>query len=1011
MSKPGMLSAMSIRGKLALLGAGSLVVASLLVFLLVGYQQQNLLRSEWVDSLSAQSRIIATNSQAALAFQDKREAGRLLASLESNASIQQARILLPNGGVFAEFRRDSRAGIAVTQLSGLLPGYRFSDSHLVVWQPLIEGGRVQATLELVASLDRFDEAFRRSLANTGWVLFGVLLISLFISHAVAKWFSIPLENLSRLMARVKEDYSLDERAEITSEDEIGKLGQGFNAMLDSLQARDLELADYREQLEDKVWRRTQALNLAIEEAREANHAKSDFLARMSHEIRTPMNAIIGLSRLTLGTSLDAKQRDYLEKVVSSSDALLGVINDVLDYSKIEAGKLTLEEIPFELDGVFRNVSALVSLKAQDKGLELLFHIRRDVQRHLVGDPLRLGQVLTNLVNNSVKFTEAGEIVVGVEPGMQLPDKAELRFSVRDTGIGIEPALQDGLFHPFTQADGSVTRKFGGTGLGLAICKQLSEMMGGRIWLESTPGKGCSFYFTAVFGLQAGGDAQHLPLDRLAGVRVLVVDDNETARLVLREALLHFGMRPETAADGESALEMLHRAQMEKDAYRVVLLDWMMPGIDGIETARRIRQNSRSLGVVPAILMITAYSQDKISAAAGEAGIGHLLAKPVSESTLHDAIVEALLGEDVAGYRRCYRQAVKESRRDFRALRGARVLVVDDSPLNREVAIEFLKETGVVIDEAVNGREAAEKVFAGAYHLVLMDIQMPEMDGITATRLIRGDTRCRDLPIIAMTAHAMAGDRERSLEAGMNDHLTKPINPEILYAALEQWIGGSMAISSGEPGKAEMQKAETPAPFGIELDGVDTVLGMRNHMGKSEFYLRILRIFQRDFGDAGSRARDLIARGETAEALRLSHSVKSGAAAIGAQELSGHARELELALAEGRETRIQVEKFAAAASRIAKSLEALPAEGQPSAPAMQGAGKGEALPLLDKLEALLEQDDAAAEDVFRRLRGGIADASLGALLDRIGDLIEDIEYERALELTAELRLALNVGEMP
>ncbi len=744
---------------------------------------------------------------------------------------------------------------------------------------------------------------------------------------------------------------------------------------------------------------------AKEAAEAATRAKSEFLANMSHEIRTPMNAIIGLSRLTLKTHLDARQRDYLEKVVSSSDALLGVINDVLDYSKIEAGKLSLETIPFELDSVFRNVSALVSLKAQEKHLELLFHIHHDVPRNLMGDPLRLGQVLTNLVNNAVKFTGSGEIVVNAEPVRVEAKSAVLRFSVRDTGIGITPEAQAGLFDPFSQADGSVTRRFGGTGLGLAICKQLCELMGGHIWVESQPGAGSRFGFEAAFILHDQG-FRRLPLDRLSGVRTLIVDDNETARMVFREILLNFGMRPESAASGEQGLEMLQCAQGQGDPYRVVLLDWMMPGIDGIETARRIRSNGAPLGEVPAILMVTAYSQDQVADAACGAGIGHLLTKPVSESTLHDAIVEALMGDEISATRQHYRHSVQERTRNSAVLRGVRVLLVDDSPLNREVAVEFLRETGLDIDQAVNGREAVEKVRSGDYRLVLMDIQMPEMDGITATQTIRADERFRDLPIIAMTAHAMAGDRERSLAAGMNDHLTKPIDPDALVAALEHWIAGGGGETGMAPSAAAPAKAAPPPAF-IELDHIDTAEGLHNHLNREAFYLRILRIFRRDFGDAGTRMRELAGQGAMEEARRLAHTLKSAAATIGAAALADRARELEAALAAGMAPPALLDNFAVAAEHIAHALDALPAEEADAAPLVSVLAS-DLLPLLERVETLLQADDAAVEAAFRELRQALAAPAPDQRIGEIGELIEDVEYEQALKLLAEFKRQLKGG---
>jgi signal transduction histidine kinase/CheY-like chemotaxis protein len=910
----------TIRGKLALLFMGSIVAAVAIVFALILYQQQRLIRSEWADSLTAQARLVATNSMAALDFMDRQEAARLLAAVESNPSILRARLLINGSGeVFAEFARPGGALLPVVRPPAGGAGTHFGDGLLIAWAPVPGTDPGGGVVEVIASLDAMEKAVLRTALETGLALLAALGLSLWLSRRVVLRLAAPVEEMSGLMARIATNASLLDRVKVQGDDEIAQLGRGFNTMIDTLQARDHELAQYRHGLEQLVEQRTRELMRVTDEARRANRAKSDFLARMSHEIRTPMNAIVGLGKILLKTRLDARQRDYQEKVLAASDALLGVINDVLDYSRIEAGKLALESIPFNLDQVMHNVSSQVALRAQEKGLELLFLVDGEVPRRLVGDPLRLGQVLVNLTSNAIKFTDKGEVVVRVEPARaRATGSISLRFSVRDTGMGIAPDRQAELFSPFTQVDGSITRRFGGSGLGLAICKQLTEMMGGGIGVESTPGAGSLFHFTAGFGLASEQVLASGHSSLLQGKRVLVIDDNASAREVLCAMLDHFGMRAEAVDGGAAGVERLQAAAAQDDPFQLVLLDWLMPGMDGIETARHINAAAGLPGGVPAVLMITAGSYDKLADQLASVGLDRVLAKPVSESSLHDAILEVLLGTGVADDHRRARLEQREGQHDFTAIRNARVLLVDDVELNRIVAQAFLRQAGVKVDIAVHGREALEKLATHDYALVLMDIQMPEMDGLAATREIRKDPRYRDLPIVAMTAHAMSGDRERSLEAGMNDHLTKPIDPEALFSALLRWIRPKEASDAADDDFDALLRDDdgTVIP---PLDGIDTARGLANNLGRPALYRRVLESFVGEFGNTAEAISAALAKRDFPLARRLAHSLKSAAATIGAGALAECAMALESRYAAGESA---YEEFARCAAELKRVIDAL-----------------------------------------------------------------------------------------
>ncbi|WPL16819.1 Signal transduction histidine-protein kinase BarA [Thiorhodovibrio winogradskyi] len=801
------------------------------------------------------------------------------------------------------------------------------------------------------------------------------------------------------------------------------------------------------------------LLIARDAAEEATRAKSDFLANMSHEIRTPMNAIMGMSHLALQTKLSERQRNYIEKVHRSAEALLGIINDILDFSKIEAGKLDMECADFRLEDVLDNLTNLVGLKAEEKGLELLLDLPPDLPTALVGDALRLGQILINLGNNAVKFTESGgEILVRAGVLEDGTDAVTLHFSVRDTGIGLSPEQQQRLFQSFTQGDSSTTRKYGGSGLGLAISKRLTEMMGGDIWVESALGAGSTFHFTARFGKQRGLRSQRRlsrtgDFDELQALRVLVVDDNKTAREVLQAMLGAFGFQVAQAASGAEAIDRLEQPDGDTP-FDLVLMDWKMPGMDGLDTARAIARD-RLIVKAPTVIMVTAYGRDEAQRAADDLDLAGFLTKPVTPSSLLDAILIAMGREAISDSRDTEREeATAEA---IAQLRGAHILLVEDNAINQELALELLTTNGMTAAVANNGQEALELLRQDAFDAVLMDCQMPIMDGYQATHAIRENPQWRDLPVLAMTANVMTGDREKALAAGMNDHIGKPVKVREMLATMARWI----AVEKIEDSKEELgtraevvdkrdqplasrhgqekapQTATTtassslaprpsslaPRPSSLaprssslaSLPGIDTQVGLATAQGNEALYRRLLGRFrdsQRDFADQFAAA--LAARDQDPHAAtRCAHTLKGVAATIGAEAVRDAATALEAACQDRQPHEIIDAHLQATLDALKPILTGLAQLDAADNPSLGGDAAGDtteaperalqsALPALAtlstelaQLRALLSDDDTEAVGVIASLTTQLAGTPAADALRPVARAIDTYDFDSAL----------------
>ncbi|MBF0161477.1 MAG: PAS domain S-box protein, partial [Magnetococcales bacterium] len=818
------------------------------------------------------------------------------------------------------------------------------------------------TIELDGRVVEFNRAAERIFGYSRQEILGQNMIEYIVPHALREQHRAVL---SRWADRTEEPFTLARRAELSGLRADGTLVDlQFALTAVTSQGKRYFTSFIQDITERKQW--TESLREALAEAESSNMAKTLFLANMSHEIRTPMNGVLGMIDLALGTELPEKTREFLSHAKSSSHLLLRVINDILDYSKIESGRLQLESVEFYLGDTLVDAVNLFRQAAMDKTLEMVVAAPPQSIGRLVGDRLRIQQVLVNLVGNAIKFTKSGSICLKVVVIERSNEEVRLEFSVKDTGIGLTEEQTGKLFSPFVQADSSTTRRFGGTGLGLSICRRLVEMMGGEIWVKSTPDVGSTFYFTVALGLDSSAMpyAPVLPAD-LRGVKALVVDDNQDARTVTTELLLHLGMEAVAVETGQECLETLVEAARRGLGYGLVLLDWRMPEMDGLELARKILEEPVLNGayqadgtpsVPPKRIMMTAFGKESILQQAQQAGLDACLIKPMTPSLLLDTILD-VFGKTVT---RAYDSHLDKIDKTtvIRHVGGARILLVEDNPINQRVAQELLESMGVQVTLANHGQEAIQWLQQEPFELIFMDVQMPVMDGYQTTRYLREQASFEKMPIIAMTAHALVGDKDNCLAAGMNDYISKPIDLQQLFRVLLQWIPprrAPMDVSALLSRSAE--RAETVSALPDKLPGINLAEALVRTDNNAPLLMELLALFRQKFSDAapGIRAALESCQDESLSAARmLVHSIRGSAGNLSAEMLFLASQDLEEAIQARRQEAwpLLMDRFEKTLGLVMQSIQTLQDVGK-----QDGSG-----------QAIVQADEGETDDAIRALHG-------------------------------------------